>query len=162
MQQQDGSTPTSYALTYDAADQIIGAVQTSTATSATFSSNLYSYDPAGNRLAEKTLTGTTAGQFNNLNQLIGLTGNATLQTVTGKTSLPVAQVSVNSAPAALANGTNFTANVPLPGGTNTFSVIAQDASGHTETQQFSAQITGINPIQPAYDKNGNTLVACLD
>ena len=42
---------------------MINAVQSNTNTSATVSSNAYIYDPAGNRLAETTLTGTIGGQF---------------------------------------------------------------------------------------------------
>jgi YD repeat-containing protein len=112
-QQADSDTPTQDALSYDAGDQLTSAVQTNTGTSATVSSNQYNYDPAGNRLAEATLTGTTAGQFNNVNQLTGL-GSTTNQTVTGNTSSPVNRVTVNAVPASLSNPTNFTANVPLP------------------------------------------------
>jgi lipid-binding SYLF domain-containing protein len=71
-QQQDSDTPTQYALGYDGADQLVSAVQSNTSTSATVSSNAYNYDPAGNRLAETTLSGVTGGQFNNLKHEVGI------------------------------------------------------------------------------------------
>jgi YD repeat-containing protein len=72
-QQADSSTAVVNTLSYDGADQLTSAVQSGGASA----SNAYRYDPAGNRLAETTGSGTTAGQFNNLNQLTGLSGSTT-------------------------------------------------------------------------------------
>jgi YD repeat-containing protein len=84
--QQAGSGPAVVnTLSYDPADQLTNAVQSGGGTA----HNAYQYDPAGNRLAEVTGSGTTAGQFNNLNQPTGYSGGAGSQTVAGHTSAPV-------------------------------------------------------------------------
>jgi RHS repeat-associated protein len=155
-QQTDSNTPTQYALGYDAADQLISAVQSNTSTSATVSSNAYNYDPAGNRLAETTLTGSTAGQFNNVNQLTSI-GGSTSQTVAGSTSAAVSNVTVNAVPASVSNQTNFTANVSLPAGTNTVSVVAQPTTGAVTTKRYQIVSTGTAGSSLTYDANGNTL-----
>ena len=156
-QQADSNTPTSYALTYDAADQLINAVQTNTSTSATVSSNAYNYDPAGNRLAETTLAGTTGGQFDNLNQLTRYSSVSGTQTVAGNTSAAVTNVTVNAITATVTESTNFTASVPLQPGTNTVSVVAQPSSGATTTQRYQVVTSGTSPTALTYDDNGNTL-----
>ncbi|MEI9999729.1 MAG: hypothetical protein WDO13_11510 [Verrucomicrobiota bacterium] len=138
-QQADSNTQTQYALTYDNADQLVSAVQTNTSTEATVSSNAYNYDPVGNRLAETTLSGTTGGQFNKLNQLTAL-GTTTGQTVAGNTSAAVTNVTVNALPATISNETNFTANVPLPNGTNVLSVVAQPSGSSTPVTTKRYQI----------------------
>ena len=155
-QQTDSNTPTQYALTYDKADQLINAVQTNTSTEATVSSNAYNYDPAGNRLAETTLSGTTGGQFNSVNQLTAL-GGATGQTVAGNTSAAVSSVMVNAVPATVSNATNFTASVPLPNGTNVVSLVAQPTASSTPvtTQRVQIVTTGSAPTVLTYDVNGN-------
>jgi YD repeat-containing protein len=155
-QQQDSDTPTQYALGYDGADQLVSAVQSNTSTSATVSSNAYSYDPAGNRLAETTLSGVTGGQFNNLNQLTGLSSTAS-QTVAGTTSAAVSGLTVDAVPATITTGTNFSAAVPLPTGTNIVSVVAQPVTGAVATQRYQIVTTGTAPTALTYDANGNTL-----
>jgi RHS repeat-associated protein len=157
-QQTDSNTPTQYALGYDQADQLKSAVQTDTSTSATVSSNGYNYDPAGNRLAETTLTSTLAGQFNNLNQLTSYSTVTGTQTVAGNTTANAA-VNINAVPATMTNGTNFTANVPLPNGTNTVTVTANpSATGNSAaTKRYQIVVSGTAPTQLTYDANGNTL-----
>ena len=152
-QQADSSTAVVNTLTYDNADQLTSAVQSGGGTA----SNAYHYDPAGNRLAEVTGSGTTAGQFNNLNQLTGLSSSTTSQTVAGNTSAAVTNVVVNAVPATISNTTNFTANVPLPNGTNTVSVVAQSTTGSATTQRYQIVTTGTAPTQLTYDANGNIL-----
>jgi RHS repeat-associated protein len=156
-QQQDSSTPTNYALSYDNADQLINAVNSNTSTHATVASDGFNYDPAGNRLQEKTLTATTVGQFNNLNQLTKITGSGTSQTVSGYTSGAITSATVNAVPATVSSSTNFTANVAMPSGTNVVSVVAQPASGAITTQRYQIVATGTTPTSLTYDANGNVL-----
>jgi RHS repeat-associated protein len=155
--QQTNSTSaaTTNTLSYDNADQLTSAVQSGGGTA----SNAYHYDPAGNRLTETTATGTTAGQFNNFNQLVGITNNATSVTVAGYTSSTVSAVTVDAVPATLSNSTNFTANVAMPGGTNVVSVVAQptSTSGTIATQRYQVVASGSAPTPLAYDANGNIL-----
>ncbi len=154
-QQADSGTAIVNTLSYDAADQLTRAAQ-SGGGSAT---NAYGYDPAGNRLTETTATGTTTGNFNNVNQLTSLTGTATNQTVSGYTSGAVTSVTVNAVPATISNGTNFTASVPLtPGTSNLVSVVAEPSSstGTVTTQRYGVVTSGTAPAtQLAYDANGN-------
>jgi RHS repeat-associated protein len=158
-QQTDASTPTQYALGYDPDDELTSAVQTNTSNNATVSSNGYNYDPAGNRLAETALSGTTAGQFNNLNQLTGYSSTTTNQTIAGTTSAAVSSVTVNAVAATITSGTNFSATVPLPQGTNIVSIVATPASGTIPitTQRDQIVTTGTAPTALTYDANGNTL-----
>ena len=81
-QQADSATAVVNSLTYDNADQLTHVSQDA----GTTYSNIYGYDPAGNRLAETTASGTMGGQFNILNQLTAF-GSATTQTVAGYTRI---------------------------------------------------------------------------
>jgi RHS repeat-associated protein len=160
--QQTSSATGTYTMSYDNADQLVDAEQTLTGT--TVSSNKYNYDPAGNRLSQITLTGTTVGAFNNLNQLMGLTGSLTTTgTVAGYTSSSVTNVTVadvtgHPVSASITGGTNFSATVAMPPGTNIFSVVATP-TGTTipvTTQKVKITLSGTLPIALSYDLNGNT------
>jgi RHS repeat-associated protein len=152
-QQADSSTAVVNTLSYDGADQLTNAVQSGGGSA----SNAYGYDPAGNRLTETTGSGTTAGQFNNVNQLTRLAGGASTTTVAGHTSAAITSATVNAVPATISSSTNFTANVPLPAGTNVVSVVAQPSSstGSITTQRYQVVTTGSTPTSLTYDANGN-------
>jgi RHS repeat-associated protein len=155
-QQADSSTAVVNTLSYDGADQLVNAVQSGGGSA----SNAYHYDPAGNRLAEVTGSGTTAGQFNNLNQLTGLSSSTTSTTVAGHTSAAITSATINALPATITSSTNFTANVPLPtGATNVVSVVATPTSSSTPvtTQREQIVTTGTAPTALTYDANGNVL-----
>ena len=81
-QQADSSAAVVNTYQYDKADQLVNVSQNG----GTTFSNVYNYDPAGNRLLETTPSGATGGQFNHLNQLTSL-GAATAQTVSGTTTV---------------------------------------------------------------------------
>jgi hypothetical protein len=110
----------------------------------------------GNRLAETTQSGTNVGAFNNLNQLTVYIGSSVTQTVSGYTSSAITSSTINTVPATISNGTNFTANVPVPLGTNILTVQAQNSAG-TYTQQKVQAVTtsGSAPAALTYDLNGN-------
>jgi RHS repeat-associated protein len=153
-QQADSGTAIVNTLSYDGADQLTNAVQSGGGSA----SNAYHYDPAGNRLAEVTGSGTTSGQFNSLNQLTAL-GGGTSQTVAGHTSAAVSSATVNALPAIITGGTNFSASVPLPTGTNVVSVVAQPTttSNPIATQRVQIITTGSAATSLSYDANGNVL-----
>jgi RHS repeat-associated protein len=138
---------------------LCNAVQKNTSTQATVTSNAYNYDPAGNRLVEKTLSTTKAGQFNNLNQLMGFTSSSTSLTVAGHTSAAVTSVNIDATPATISNSTNFTASVSMPSGTNVVSVVAQPSSTNSliTTQRYQLVASGSSPTALTYDLNGNVL-----
>lgn len=152
-QQADSSTAVVNTLSYDGADQLTNAVQSGGGSA----SNAYHYDPAGNRLAETTGSGTNAGQFNNLNQLTTYNSSTTATTVAGHTNLAASSVTVNAIPATITSSTNFSASVPLPSGTNVVSIVAKPTSGAPVTQREQIITTGTAPISLTYDANGNTL-----
>ncbi len=152
-QQSDSSTAVVNTLSYDGADQLTGNAQSGGATTAYG----YAYDPSGNRLTGSVGSTTTVGQFNNLNQLKETTTSATSTTVAGHTSAAVSSLNVNAVPATITGSTNFTANVPLPSGTNIFSVVARPTSGSIATQKYQVVTTGSAPTVLSYDKNGNVL-----
>jgi len=154
-QQADGTSTGTYTLSYDNADQLTDGEQTLSGT--TITSNKYNYDPAGNRLAEMTLTGTTASSFNNLNQLLSITGTVTSTTVSGYTSAPVSSAMVNAVPATITSGTNFNATVSMPAGTNMISVVATPTGSATPitTQRYQVVASGTAPTALTYDANGN-------
>ena len=151
--QADAGTAILNTLTYDAADQLVNAVQSGGATA----SNAYNYDPAGNRLVETTATTKNAGQFNKLNQLTAYGSTTTATTVSGHSSTPLASATVNAFPATITSGTNFSASVPLPQGTNVVSFVENISSGASETQRYQMVISGTAPTHLTYDANGNTL-----
>jgi RHS repeat-associated protein len=153
-QQADSSTAVVNTLTYDNADQLTKDDITGGATN----HNYYNYDPAGNRLLETTASSTTGGQFNNLNQLTGLSGSTTSTTVSGHTSAAITSATVNAVPATISGSTNFTANVSLPIGTNVVSVVAQPSSASTPvaTQRYQIAVSG-TPTELTYDANGNCI-----
>jgi RHS repeat-associated protein len=118
----------------------------------------HNYDPAGNRLAEVTGSGTTAGQFNTLNQLTGLSSSTTSTTVAGHASAAITSATINALSATITSGTNFSANVPLPtGATNVVSVVATptSSSAPVTTQRYQVVTTGTTPTSLSYDANGN-------
>jgi RHS repeat-associated protein len=155
-QQADSSTAVVNTLSYDNADQLTKNVQSGGATAG----NGYNYDPAGNRLAETTLSGTsvtatTASLFNNLNQLLSLSGTTSTTTVSGTTSLAASSVIVNGL-AATVTGTAYSASIPTITGTNVLNITAKPTSGAPATQRFAATVTGSATTSLAYDANGNT------
>jgi RHS repeat-associated protein len=156
-QQVDANTPMQYALTYDATDQVVDDEQTNTSTEARVSSNKYGYDPAGNRLAETTLSTTNTGRFNNLNQLQNYGPVSGTQTVAGNTSGSVMALMINGQSATVTSGTNFAASVPLPNGTNVVSVVAKPSSGSSTTQRFQVVNAGTVNTLLTYDADGNAL-----
>jgi YD repeat-containing protein len=109
-QQADSGTAVANTLSYDNAGQLTGEAQSGGA-STTYG---YNYDSAGNRLNGTVNSTTTAGQFNNLNQLVAQTSSATSTTVAGHTSAAVSSVSIDAISATISHSTNFTAHVKMP------------------------------------------------
>jgi RHS repeat-associated protein len=115
----------------------------------------YAYDPAGN-LNWRTNNGLVQGfTVNTLNELtnISRTAGSTL-TVAGSTIGVATNVTVNSSNAALyADGTFAYAGLTLLNGTNTFTAIARDAYGRTDSHTVTSYLPASTQCQ--YDANGN-------
>jgi len=145
-------------LGYDAADQLTSNAQSGGATAG----NQYNYDPAGNRLAELTLSGstvtnTTGGLFNSFNQLTSYSGTTTASTTTvsGTTTLGASSVIVNGVMATVTGSTSFSVSIPTITGTNVLNITARPATGVPDTQRFAATVSGSGTTSLSYDLNGN-------
>ena len=127
--------------------------------------NAFTYDQVGNRLSKQQNSSQSnalvAGSFNNLNQLTALSGgNGKLQ-VSGTVS-KISKVTVlsgtNSYPATALWGTNFSASIAASLGTNTFTVVAQDANTNLVTNTYQIAVTALEGSRSfIYDANGNCL-----
>jgi RHS repeat-associated protein len=149
----DAGTAIVNTLTYDNADQLTKDDITGGATA----HNYYGYDPAGNRLTETTASTTTAGRFNDLNQLTALTSSTASQTVAGHTdTVPASTLTIDSVLSTITSSTNFTANVAVPAGTNIVSIVATPSTGPVTTKRYQIVTTGTTPTALTYDANGNT------
>jgi RHS repeat-associated protein len=96
----------------------------------------------------------TEASFNNLNQLISLTGGGKL-VFSGNTDEP-ATVTLEGAPAQLsAGGEHFSANLNLPSGLNTVTIEATDVNSNTTTQDYEVDVTPGASRAVSYDANGN-------
>jgi RHS repeat-associated protein len=127
--------------------------------------NAFTYDQVGNRLSKQQNSSQSnalvAGTFNNLNQLTALTGGSGKLQVNGtinKTSKVTEVSGTNSYPATALWGTNFSASIPVALGTNTFSVVAQDANTNLVTNTYQIGVTALEGSRSfSYDANGNCL-----
>jgi RHS repeat-associated protein len=113
----------------------------------------YAYDQAGNlRLLGKGSLTETFG-CDSLNQITNITRTGTL-TVSGATTAPATNVTVNGLTAERYGDFTFAAtNLSLVNGTNTFTIIAQNAYGLRATN--SAIYNLPSAITLANDSNGN-------
>src|SRR5262249_18509274 len=73
--------------------------------------------------------------------------------VAGTVNKP-ATVTVQGTPATVTSDNHFAGTAPVSAGTNTFTIVAVDASGNTKTQSYSVGQTGGSRTL-SYDANGN-------
>jgi len=123
--------------------------------------NAFAYDRVGNRLSKQQNSSVVGGSFNNLNQLTALSGGSGQLQINGsvnKTSKVTIQSGTNSYPATTLWGTNFAANIPAMLGSNTFSVVAQDANTNLVTNTYQIDVSSLETNRSfTYDANGNCL-----
>ena len=114
----------------------------------------YAYDAAGNLNQRTNNALIQTFNVNSLNELTTTTNSGRL-TVTGTTTSPATNVTVNTSNAVLYADTTFAStNQPWVNGNNTFTAIAKDAYGRVNTNSVTVmQATNIF----AYDYNGNLL-----
>ncbi|MBS2016360.1 MAG: RHS repeat-associated core domain-containing protein, partial [Deltaproteobacteria bacterium] len=151
-----GSGATTWTFGYDGARQLTQADRRSGST--LLESNVYGYDPAGNRT--QVGTGTTAPKnyaVNNLNQLSSERDYGKT-TFSGAVNEP-ATVTVNGQPAKVTSTDGgapyrFEAVVDLDAGANTVVVQAEDGQNNTSTKSYSVTTTGTGKTFE-YDTNGN-------
>ncbi len=112
------------------------------------------YDKAGNLSNRVNNLFTNFFSVDNLNQLNTQTRSATNYTVAGTTTMAATNVTVNSSGATLYTDTTFArTNITLSNGNNTFTAIAQDSLGRTDTNAVTVNLP--SSIAFTYDNNGN-------
>jgi RHS repeat-associated protein len=115
----------------------------------------YAYDAAGNLNTRTNNALIQSFGANNLNELTAITRSGTF-TVTGTTTSPATNVTVNTTNAFLYADTTFAAtNFTLANGNNTFIAIAKDSYGRKDTNSITVNLPTTDNF--AYDLNGNML-----
>jgi RHS repeat-associated protein len=154
-QQTDGDPVIQWQYTYDAADELMTAVESSTTPSvAVLKRYAYGYDLAKNRTVEQIDDAVSLSTYNGLNRLQGQTPGGSIR-VAGTVSEP-SSLTVNGRPATVTSDNRFAGSATVASGANTVTVVASDASGNSTTQRYTVDLTG--PTRSfAYDANGNLL-----
>ena len=151
--QQADTTAVLWRYGYDPADQLISAVKHATDTPQTVLKRYaYAYDPAGNRTVEQIDDTITLSAYDNLNRLTSQAPGGPM-VVAGALNEP-GTVTISGVPAIVDSSNNFRGTVPTASGTNTFTIVAKDATGNTTTQQYELSVSGSSKTF-TYDPNGN-------
>jgi RHS repeat-associated protein len=139
---------------YDPIGQLIGASGFESGGSARPQESFgYGYDPAGNLKNKTNSDLTLTFGANNRNQLTSVSRNSTI-TVSGVASPQATSVTVNGAAATLYTDKSFAkTGVSLVNGNNTFTAIATDSAGRTDTNVVNVNLPASASYQ--YDLNGN-------
>jgi RHS repeat-associated protein len=153
--QQADTTAVLWKYGYDPADQLTSAVKHATDTPQTVIQRYaYAYDPAGNRTVEQIDDAITLSAYDNLNRLTSQAPGGAM-VIAGSLNEP-GTVTISGVPAVLDANNNFRGTVPTTSGTNTFTIVAKDATGNTTTQTYEVALSGSTKTF-TYDANGNTL-----
>jgi RHS repeat-associated protein len=151
--QQADSTAVLWKYGYDAADELIAAVKHATDTGVTVLKRYaYAYDPAGNRTVEQIDDVVTLSAYDNLNRLTSQVPGGPM-VVAGTLNEP-GTVTISGVPAVVDANNDFRGTVPTTSGTNTFTIVAKDASGNITTQQYEVELSGSSKTL-TFDANGN-------
>jgi len=123
------------------------------------------YDPVGNLNSKKhdAVSTLISFSYDALNRItgssMGFGGNAPSCVVSGSTTTPATSVAVNGNNAMLGDDNTFCLDasyVTLQNGANTFTAIAQNASGLASTNTSTVNVIAHNSLY-SYDLNGNLL-----
>jgi RHS repeat-associated protein len=151
--QQADTTTVLWKYGYDPADQLIAAVKHATDTPETVLKRYaYAYDPAGNRTVEQIDDALTLSAYDQQNRLTSQAPGGPL-VVAGSLNEP-GTVTISGVPAAVDANNNFRGPVSTTSGTNTFTIVAKDASGNTTTKAYEVGVAGSSKTL-TYDANGN-------
>jgi RHS repeat-associated protein len=153
--QQADSTAVLWKYGHDLADQLTSAVKHATDTNETILQRFaYAYDPAGNRTVEQIDDAITLSAYDNLNRLTSQAPGGPM-VIAGTLNEPGA-VTISGKPAIVDANNNFRGTVPTTTGTNSFTIVARDATGNTTTEQYEVDISGSGKTF-TYDTNGNVV-----
>ena len=153
--QQADSTAVLWKYGYDQADQLISAVKHATDTPQTVLQRYaYAYDAAGNRTVEQIDDAVTLSVYDILNRLTSQAPGGPM-VIAGTLNEP-ATVTISGKPAIVDANNNFRGTMPTTTGTNTFTIVAKDASGNSTTQYYEVDLSG-TARSFTHDANGNLL-----
>ena len=131
--QQADSTAVLWKYGYDPADQLIAAVKHATDSGETVLQRFaYAYDPAGNRTVEQIDDAITLSAYDHLNRLTSQVPGGPM-VIAGSLNEP-GTVTISGVPVTVEASNNFRGTVPTTTGTNTFTIVAKDATGNATTQ----------------------------
>jgi len=159
-QQQRSSLPDqTWQFGYDDVNQLTSAVLKDPQ-DAILESVDWTYDPAGNRIAEEVDGGgLIPSRHNELNQLTEEGGGPVR--FAGTLDEP-GQVWVGGSEARMRNMTDFEAWLELPPGTQQIDITAEDFSDNSTTQTFEVHIADEGQVFLTYDLNGNLISRVSD
>jgi RHS repeat-associated protein len=153
LQQADSDPPVHWVYGYDVADQLISAVKGTTGQSPeVLATYRYGYDAAANRTFEQVDDLITLATYDNMNRLLAHVPGGSLA-IEGLIN-EAATVTIQGSPATVTELGEFRGAVPVTGGTNSFTIVATDASGNVRTQPYEVGISGQTRLF-VYDANGN-------
>jgi len=151
--QQADSTAVAWKYGYDYANQLTSAVKHATDTLQTMLQRFaYAYDPAGNRTVEQIDDSITLSAYDNLNRLTSLAPGGPML-IMGSLN-EGGTVTISGTPAVVDPNNSFSGTVPMSVGTNTFTIVARDATGNATTQQYEADVAGVSKTF-AFEESGN-------
>jgi len=151
--QQADTTAVLWEYGYDPADQLTSAVKKSTATPATILQRFaYAYDPSGNRTVEQIDDAVTLSAYDTLNRLTSQVPGGPMVIIGALNE--AGTVSISGVPVTVDATNNFRGTVPTTTGTNTFTIVAKDATGNATTQQYEVDVAGTGRTL-TFDANGN-------
>lgn len=153
--QQADSTAVVWKYGYDQADRLTAAVKHATDTPETVLKRYaYAYDPAGNRTVEQIDDAVTLSAYDSLNRLTSQAPGGPM-VIAGLLNEP-GTVTINGVPAVVDGANNFRGTVPTTSGTNTFTIVAKDASGNQTTKTYEIGVSGLGKTF-TYDAAGNLM-----
>lgn len=153
VRQGGAATASVYGLGYDAADQLRSAMLKKVQGGTVLKQYDYDYDNAGNRFTEQNGSLVTTSGFNDLNQLTNQSGGGKMH-FRGAVSKP-STVTVGGNPATVDANDMFDGVADVVTGNNTVPVVATDASGNIQTNNYQVTVSSGANRTLSYDLNGN-------
>jgi hypothetical protein len=144
----------SFAVNYDAANQLSWATLTAGTSSVT--SYSFGYDRAGNRTQNQVNSAAATSSYNNLNQLVaqspgGLTEFRGALSKWGTVTLAGNPATVTGT----AGSYQFAGAASLVAGTNTVAIVATGTSGVSGTNSYQVVVSATgSAVSPSYDADG--------
>jgi RHS repeat-associated protein len=152
-QQRDSAAPIVYSFDYDSADELVSAIkQTTNPTPTVLRRYRYSYDAAGNRVAEQIDDAVTGTTFDALNRVV--TQQPAGAILFSGTLSELASVTVANTFASVKADDSFSVSIPISAGTNIIPITAVDPSGNATSNQYRVDSSGTTKSF-THDANGN-------